>query len=332
MRIRRFLRKPLALTGALTLGYLGTRGFFNTLPGADERFFEWTGPVQRATVRGADLTLPVKYYRTDAFLGIFSADLDAVQATLPGPGLFPVRLGQNRANLVIAAFNYHLYSFDHQHMGDPYGEVAIGTFCTYREEAPALLPLLLESRYPDCGIFVFHLPVTNLAARDGGRQVWGAPKFVADMDFVRLPSTQRVTLSEEGEHILTLTVRQRGLPIHDGRPLRWYSTLERDLLRTTLPTRAIYQLNLLPGAGNLTLGSHAIAAQLKEFGIGGAPIVTRAYLSHAALLPAPEKIGRVDRPYLGHQGRDIEFARLTTCYDEALAPLDSIRRDEKARA
>jgi len=332
MRIRRFLRKPLALTGALTLGYLGTRAFFNTLPGADERFFEWTGPAHRVTVSGVDMILPVKYYRTDAFLAIFSADREAIQATLPGPGLFPVRFSQNRANLVIAAFNYHQYSFDHQHMGDPYGEVAIGTFCTYREEAPALLPLLLESRYPDCGLFLFHLPVTTLAAREGGRQVWGAPKFVADMDFVRAPSYQRVTLAEEGEHILTLTVRQRGLPIHDGRPLRWYSTLERDLLRTTLPTRAIYQLNLLPGAGNLSLGSHAIAAQLKEFAVGGVPIVTRAYLSHVALLPAPEKIGRIDRPYLGHQGSDIEFARLTTRYDEALAPLDSYRHGEEIHA
>jgi hypothetical protein len=191
--------------------------------------------------------------------------------------------------------------------------------CTLGVQAPPFLPLLLESKFPDWGWggFVLHLPVTSRIARDGGREIFGYTKFVADMDFQKRPAYQRVSMSEGGAHILTLTVRQQGLVLKDNRPLVTYSVRDGDLLKTTIPSRAVYQLGLKPGCGVLELGEHEIADQLRELDVSPTAIVTRNYLSRSGILPAGEVIAQADRPHEGYIGQDREFGRLTINYDDA---------------
>jgi hypothetical protein len=317
MKASKIFRRPMVLTGALTLATLGYKAFFNQFPGADENFFKWTGPtLETEDEQYGQWSLPVRYYRTDAFLGIFSASYEAVSAALPSPDLFPVRLTEDRANIIVAAYNY--IECD----AGPYGEILIGASCTYQREAPPVLPLLLETHFPNQGVFVLHLPVTSQLARDGGRKLYGFTKFMADMDFEKRPSHQKVRLEENGKHILTLTVRQRGITIKDNRKLATFSTLDHDLIKTTIPVRTIYQMDARPRSGSLELGDHAIADQLRELDISPSPIITRAFLSHAALLPPGEPVGKVSRLYAGHKGHDREYARLTVSYDDARSPVD----------
>jgi len=311
---------PLILAGVAALGYAGVKALLGLKPGADRDFFHWTGPTAKGVdVGSARVDLPIMYYRDDSFMGIFSAAYEPVRALLPSGELYPVTLPGGRAMIAVIAFNYLETSIG------PYGEVGIAIPCTYGRQAPPLLPLLLEGRFPGWGGFVLHLPVTSLVARDAGRVIYGYAKFVADMDFRKRPAYQSVRLSEGDAHILTLTVQQRGLTVKDNRPLITYSVRDGQVLKTTVPSRAVYQLGLLPGSGTLELGDHEIADQLRGLGISTTAFVTKNYLTRCAILPAGEPIGPADRPHLGHVGEEREFGRLTVNYDDAGETIDLLR-------
>ncbi|MFC2023673.1 acetoacetate decarboxylase family protein [Chloroflexota bacterium] len=316
-----FLISPLVLAGGIAVGYAGLKSLLGLKPGADKDFFNWTGPAAKGVDVGSVLVdLPVMYYRDDSFLAIFGASFDPARALLPSDDLYPVTLPDGRAMVAVLAFNYHRTSIG------PYGEVAIAILCTHGRQAPPLLPLALEGRFPGWGAFILHLPVTSLLARDGGRVIYGFAKFVADMDFEQRPAYQRVRLSEGESHILTLTVQQSGLPIKDNRPLITYSVLDGELLRTTVPSRAVYQVGLTPGSGTLELGDHHIADQLRELDISTTAFVTKNYLSRSGILPAGEVIGPAERPHTGHLGTDREFGRLTVNYDDTGETIDLYAR------
>lgn len=308
---------PLVLAGGLALGYAGLKALLGLRPKADEGFFDWQGPAEKGVdVGSASIDLPAMYYRDDCFQGFFSADAEAVRAVLPSADLHPVLWPGGRAVLAIGAFNYLQTSLQR------YGEIGISPICTYGHQAPPLLPVLLEGRYPAFGAFVLHLPVTSLIARDGGRVIWGYAKFVADMDFEKRPAYQRVRLAEGGAHILTLTVQQRGLPLKDNRPLITYSVYGDQILKTVVPCRAVYQLGFLPDSGSLELGDHPVADQLRELDLATTPILTRNYLARSGILPRGEPVGPADRPHTGYRGEQREFGRLTVTYDDATGPID----------
>lgn len=305
------------VAGAATLGYFGAKALLGLRPGAEDDFFVWTGPTEKGVdVGSAKVDLPVMYYRDDSFMGVFSAALEPVQALLPSQDLFPVTLQNGRGIVAVAALNYIETGVG------PYGEIGIVIPCTHGRQAPPFLPLLLEERFPGFGWFVQHLPVTSIVARDGGRVIWGYSKFVSNMDFQKRPAYQRVRLSEGDSHILTLTVQQRGLPLRDNRALILYSVRDGDLLKTTVPSRAMYQLGLKPGSGVLELGDHAIADELRRLDISTTAMITRNYLTRSAILPAGEPIGQADRPHVGYLGEDREFGRLTISYDDAAEVID----------
>jgi hypothetical protein len=159
-------------------------------------------------------------------------------------------------------------------------------------------------------------------ALDGGRVIYGYTKFIADMDFQKRPAYQGVRLSEGGRHILTLTVQQRGLPLRDNRPLITYSVREGELLKTTVPSRAVYQLGFRPGMGALELGDHEIAEQLRSLDVSTTAALTKNYLSRSGILPAGESLGPADRAHTGYSGEDRDFGRLTLTYDDAGETID----------
>ena len=97
------------------------------------------------------------------------------------------------------------------------------------------------------------------------------------MDFVKCPEYQRVKLSEGDAHILTLTVQQSGVVIKDNRPLISYSVLEGKLIRTTIPSRSVYQFRVMPNFQALSLGNHPIADQLRSLEISTTTLAHQAH-------------------------------------------------------
>lgn len=288
-------------------------------------FFTWSGPSESdVDVGGFRVDLPIRYYRTDVFLGIFSADLEAARSALPSSRLHPVRLAKGRAAAGIVAFNYIETGVGR------YGEIGIVVLCTLDREAPPMVPLLAESRWPGFGAFVLHLPVTTRIARQAGRTIWGYPKFVADMAFDVAPESQRVDMREEGKDVLSFGVPRRGLTMRDRRPLVTFTARGNELIRTTIPTRATYQTSFGGRSGSLTLGDHPVAADVRALGVGSTPLATKSYLSHAAILPAGEVIGTVDRKYEGYPGSEHDSGAHTVRYDHGVETIVTTRSAEVA--
>lgn len=292
----------------------GLRAVVGTRPDRrrhDRAFFDWQGPADPdVAVDGRHVALPIRYWRTDCFMGVFPADEDAVRDMLPSHRLHPVRLPGHRAAVAVVAYNYLETSIG------PYGEIGVSPLCTLDRPAPPLLPALLQGRWPGFGGFVAHLPVTTAVARDAGRAVWGYPKFVADMDFDLAPEGQAVSLAEGGRYVLRLEVRRGGLAAPDRSPLVTFTAHGDRLVRTTIATAAWATTALGRSGGHLSLGDHPVARQLAELGLGSSPVATRTYLSHSAILPAGEDIGPVDVPYRGHRGEPAATGRHTVRYDE----------------
>ena len=120
-------------------------------------------------------------------------------------------VSRRRAVIAISAFRHDQITSNGV-VGEamlPYGEVMVAALVTRR---PALhcCPWSHPGSGRPIGAFVLHLPVTHRPARDGGRLVWGYPKFIADMEFEDSIETMRCSLAEGGRHILTQNHPTRG--------------------------------------------------------------------------------------------------------------------------
>ena len=243
---------------------------------------------------------PAFYHSLDSYRSIHSASYGAVGAQLPSADLYPVRWFDGRAVVMVAAFRYREISLSH---GDgtpglmaPYGEVMVAALVT-REPARAGLPLLTPSR-SGVGAFVFDLPVTTAEACVLGRDLFGLPKFVADMEFRELTETRQVTVSEQDREILTLTVRPRGPVLMDRAPVTLYSVLDGQLQETTAPFHGHRQYVLGPHAGGLSLGSHPVADRLRTLEISANALVVMNYVDARMILPLGNPVGPA-RDYQG---------------------------------
>lgn len=244
---------------------------------------------------GHKIELPVLYFRDDLFILFFTADYHKVRQAMPSERLYPIRVGNNRAMLAIAAFNYIETTIG------PYGEVAVAAPVTHGDKpAYKYLPGLLESRYPGFGLAVLHLPVTNHLARVGGREIWGYPKFVAHMEFSNTPDYLECNLFESDHRILHMRCPKRGLIMRDRNPLITYSVKDKGLIKTIIPQKGV--CGIAPGSRGawLRLGNHVVSESIRDLGISAKPFASRYYLDRAAILPEGRLIEKVSRPLDGH--------------------------------
>jgi hypothetical protein len=264
-------------------------------------FFASARPGTEVTVGKQTAELPILYFRDDAFGLFFTAESAKVRAVLPSDRLHPVQLPGGRALVAIFAFNYIETTIG------PYGELAVAPLAVYGTRPPiGAVPALLEAGYPGFGMVVLHLPVTGTLARDGGRELWGYTKFVADMNFTNTPEYQQCRLGEEAAHILTLRVARAGFVRRDSKPMITYSVLDGRLIRTTIPHRAVYRTAVGSKGSFLELGDHPMADSIKALGLSQKPMMTRYYVERGAILPAGEVIEEGVRPLEGYYGTERE--------------------------
>jgi len=267
-------------------------------------FFESeVGHRRRVTYGAATFDLPILYFRDDLFALFFSADAERVKAILPSERLHPVMVSSNRSMVGIGAFNYIDTTVG------PYGEVAVILPVVHSTKSPPrLIPALKESRYPGFGALVMHLPVTRIVARDAGRGEWGYTKFIADMNFVLPPEYLECHMSELGQHILTLRVARRGVPLRDTKPLITYSVKDGNLIRTVIPQRGTCRVCFRPKGSFLELGDHPVSDTIRSLGLGQRPFMSRYYVERSGVLPSGEIVERGVGPLDGYIGQEREGA------------------------
>jgi Acetoacetate decarboxylase (ADC) len=283
-----------------------------------EDFYRWDGPRPEVVFGGRRCRLPLWYHDNEFTSSLHTADHDAVAAELPSDLLRPARWVDGRALVSVAAFRYRAVTVDLPGGGHgavvPYGEVSVAALVT-RGPAMRLLPVLR----PRVQVFVLHLPVTSAEARDGG-DVWGFPKFVADIDFVEAPARREVTVSEDGLEVLHLAVRPSGPALPDHQPHTVFSAAGGRLLETVVPMSGYRQVRLGGGAGRLELGPHPVGRRLTGLDVSPAPVALFNYLEHRSILPAGVPVGPAGE-YRGYAGAERPFGRYTVRYP-GTPPLD----------
>jgi hypothetical protein len=117
------------------------------------------------------------------------------------------------------------------------------------------------------GAYIHQLPVTTSLSCAAGREIWGFPKFEADIEFSEEEGFRVVRLAAGGEHILTLAVRP-------GRSRKPYP--ETNLVSYSgfggIPRRTPFVssgegASFRVGGARLELGSHRMAEELRSLGL-----------------------------------------------------------------
>jgi len=102
--------------------------------------------------------------------------------------LKPVSLGRGKTVYDIACFEYLDTSIG------PYNEVGLGVLCLYDPVINIpILPVLFPKRFTAV-LYIHHLPVTTKTANDAGNEIWGYPKFQADIEFEDSQTTRNCIL------------------------------------------------------------------------------------------------------------------------------------------
>jgi hypothetical protein len=156
--------------------------------------------------KGASRILPYFYYDTTSLAVIFLASSSKIAELLPHPDMKPVELVPGRCLVAIATFEYRKTD------ADPYNEVSISFLVSFRQRqipgitAARMMPSRAISSY------VWQLPVTTEHARAGGVDLFGYPKFLADINFVREKDWITCTLVESDQEILSLKGQRLSRP------------------------------------------------------------------------------------------------------------------------
>ncbi|EIM00588.1 hypothetical protein RHOFW104T7_02370 [Rhodanobacter thiooxydans] len=238
-------------------------------------FFQY--PMTKFQCSEGEVDLPILYFDNSNMIPMFWVDHDKARAMLEPHALNAVRFAGGRA-LVAMGF----YEYRHTAIGS-YNEVGVAIAATPRGTPQPGFPLLSlfgSMDKPHVGFHVVDLPVTTAVACSAGREIWGFPKFVTQIDFsLKGPDFAGTVVDPQSKTPMVTLAGRVGLgipgPLLD---LVLYSTHDGKLLRTQVNTRGGARI-CLPGSIQLKVSDsdHPMAQRLRALGLQQA---RPAFVSH----------------------------------------------------
>jgi hypothetical protein len=215
-------------------------------------------------ITGGACDVPILYRDIFAVAGVFTAPTLVLKELLPTSKLVPAEIFPGKGLLGFMALDYRDSTLG------PYKEFAIMVPVRYRPRfnLPAL-PVLRMAASLSFEVFIWQLPLTSEAGLHAGIDIWGFPKFLADIDFSTDDKAVSCKLSEGGEHICTLDVNKNPARTKTFFDYTLYSVKDGELLRTQV--RGIsgsYGRSFKPGAAHLSLGEHSLSRSIREIAPG----------------------------------------------------------------
>ena len=231
--------------------------------------------------------LPVFYYDSSSYALLLSASTRRVRELLPHPAMHPLEIMPGRALVALNAFQYRDSDID------PYHEFSISFPITFAQRSVPGLGVLRRWAQGCFESYVWQLPVTTEIARWGGVELYGYPKFVADIDFRRDAAGVRCDLALDGRPILSLQGEHLAA-LKAQAPMR-YKTYS---LKNGLPMCANILVNplafaqtLRSRAASLTLNAgHPIADTLLGLDLGQRPLLYQYCPRQELVLFAPRNL------------------------------------------
>ncbi len=197
---------------------------------------------------GLRVEMPTRYLDFAMIGAEFYCSAAKARERMPSPRLHPVEPVPGKALLSLTALCYR-----HVDILVPYSEFAIAIPVEYQSA---------ETGESGPGLYYLHLPVTTEDARWGGVELYGFPKYLADIVFDATKTTCRCRLRVEGREILYLEVTRIPTQTQSWHVVN-YTIRGDQLVRSEL--RAEGQLGEAedPGGAWVVLGDHPVAEELR---------------------------------------------------------------------
>jgi Acetoacetate decarboxylase (ADC) len=202
-------------------------------------------------IQGRTVSIPVEIRSARSWFANFAIPFTAARNLVAYSGLAPASPLPGRAFASLAFVDYADGDLD------PYHELAVAILVC----EPGT-----TGRKP-AGAFIHQLPVDQSFTCEAGREMWGFPKFIADIDIQ--PGARGAgscTLELDGARVLSLHVGA-GMPVPSrGTALDAFSYREGVLRRTRWSLHGEGSRMRFGGA-RLELGDHPIATELRSLGL-----------------------------------------------------------------
>jgi hypothetical protein len=229
---------------------------------------------EEVEVGGLRFRFPLRYFDYSVMAAAFPAPVARVKKALPSKKLKPVETTPGMATVALIAAEYHVID-----SMDPYNEFNVVIPVTYQSRDKV-------SRPP--GHFPLYAPVTTEQALVGGVEIYGYPKFIANISFEESPETRRCQVQAEGKDLIALEVRKSvtGFQSYDNYT---YTVKAGRLLRTHLQAEGQNSTNYASGGASYTLGDHPIAVKLQALEMDSTSVMHRYAPQIKALLHLPDE-------------------------------------------
>jgi len=232
---------------------------------------------------GTQRKLPYFYYDNTSMAAVFLASSPKIEQLLPHPNMKPIELIPGRCLVAFAAFEYRKTDFA------PYNEVSISFLISFgQRRIPGLTAAkMMLSR--TISSYIWQLPVNTEHARAGGVNLFGYPKFLADIGFEKEDNWLTCTLAEGRREILQL--RGRRLPTKKGKVIHYITYTVEDgspLVADVLVNPVEYADSFGGHEIELELGSgHPVCDVLEQVDLGNQALVYQySPINESILFPA----------------------------------------------
>jgi hypothetical protein len=214
-------------------------------------------------IQGREVSIPAIVRDASSGSVMYMVDLAAAQKLIPDAfEALEAAPGQTQLTLVIVDYRDN-------DLGD-YDEVGVVFFVRPASQPEA-----------EVGSYILHLPVNQSFTCDAGRQIWGFPKSVEEIEFSYADDSATGKLSMGGQHVLTLTVPRGGDGTTPDTPAIGYTLIEGIPHKNEFVRGGSGELTVPGGEGvTLVLGDHPIADELRSLGVETATPLLSAWSEH----------------------------------------------------
>jgi len=235
-------------------------------------------------IQGRMISMPVYVRQADSWAAQFFVPAKAAQAIVDPTGLEVAQPLPGRAVVNIAFVNYIDSDLD------TYNELAVAYLVRPDSAGKGTTrDKMREFVRGEIGVYIHELPVTQTFTLEAGRRIWGYPKILADIDIREEHRRVTCKLTHDGQHVLTLSLKEGGPIKLPQRELPTYSNLDGVLRRTLWDQHAETRARL--GGAKIELGdSHPIAHELRTLGLPKRALMTSTMRGMKATFFAAEEV------------------------------------------
>ena len=214
------------------------------------------------TIEEQTVVLPVRVREASSVYASFLVPAAAAKRLLPA-GLTPLQTIPGRATCTIVGVDYREGDLGQYHevgvcfLLRPAGGSRLDLLSMVRNQAPA---------------YIHRLPVTTSFSCEAGRHIWGFPKDVMEIEFADTDTTRTVTLKDQGSLVLQLSAPRGGTKKFSGVDIEAMGSWGGPV-QVTPAQMAGEGVKAGFRSGQLVLGVHPIADELRSLGLPKKPLV-----------------------------------------------------------